>query len=1364
MDYSNKKLEPKHIYLARPDKRLYGVLNGVDETSVSVKENANNTNSLSFTVYKNINGKPSAFYDNIDVLMKVFVDNEWYIINEPPQIDHDGIKEYKTVSAESAEIELSNYDLTTFLVGQGTEASCEMMYYNKHEKDFPIYEKDSSGNTIFDSNGNPKIKCSFPVVKFCDKDNPELSLLHLALYYAKLIPETISTDEDGNEIIDWVSNIDKSPWKIGYIDTMPKEYIDYTVSFDGKEHVGKTRISYLPEESYAFNIDNSDLYSFLTQDVAGAFNCVFVFDTVNCLINAYYIDHIGTDTNAYIGWRNVQNSITATNTDDLYTAYTVSGGDGVTGIEKANFGSSEIEDYSYFMKDNRYLPQSLIDKYKSWIKFRESKRDSYIAANKNYWKSYDKATELSSRVPSDSSVQDWTTKSLKDLMSYYNDFTAMIRGYEKLYVDKKGNFDIEALKKSYSWSNYCEILNYTIPTIVNAIAKKKDGKTEFPEELKSYGGGNLLSNAVFMTSSNWTNIKNSIFNIKDIDVAPAYGITRYASISSPSGETGIKQLDISVTKQAKYALSAFIRSSATGSVRLGYSASSGDPAYTEVSLSSGWARVHISFTAETNKCNVYFSSKEGTPFDICGVMLEIGEAPSSFNYFELDENYLKSCNTNWDLYGTKELEICLEDYSNRMDALVDYSEDYKNAKTDYSEGTYNVKHQLYLDYKKLYDDCNKALEQRKSEYDAAVKEYEQYNKEMLDIKILVQRENYVDKFTDEEENMLKKIYRHTDYTNENVITTDITSTDTTVDKQYALYLDAVENLYASSHPQYSYSDTLDNIYPLEEYKSLVETLHVYDFVHVEVNEIGHFENLRIISITRNPCVYSGELQVEFSTMRQYKSKRNDFASLLGSAVSAAKNSITMNSNVSDKTTSYSITPDFIKAILGSSGFSNYTSGIQSSAIDAITGNFTNLYSKYITADQITAQLIKADSAEFKKLVSESIQTDILTTKILNADKGFFDSLSTKILDVSQANIEDLIAKKVTTDYISAKLISGENGDFIDFVNSNLNFKNITTELLTGSNSDTFIDFVKNQINTSELNAKVANINSLLSGSAGVGDLQTIHLTANNASIDEAVVKNLIAAKISVADLMTHSASAELITLISQDGKPSIAFKGSTQQFYDSSGNVRIQMGQDAKGDFTFSLFDDTGTGVLIDSKTGVHANAIANGLIVNDMIKDGTVSKSKLGFEIVEPNEQGGIDISTIYDGEEKWGAQYISFKESTINSLDGLDKKIDDSIPFQLFFTTSVGSDLAYGVNPSTVVTIHLYRDGKEVTDDYQDSNFIWTRTSADNAGDIYWNEKHSEGSKQITLSLSEDVLMGADFNCSFILDGEILATLNDN
>lgn len=1312
MEYLSGKLEPKFIYLATPDKRLYGVLNGVDENSVSVTENANNTNSLSFTVYKNIDGKPSAFYDNIDVLMRIFIDDEWYIINEAPQIDHDGIKEYKTVSAESAEIELSNYDLATFLIGQGTEASCEMMYYNKHQKDFPVYEKDSDGNTVFDSDGNPKVKYSFPVVKFCDKDNPELSLLHLALYYAKLIPETITTDEDGNEVVDWVSNIDKSPWKIGYIDTMPKEYIDYTVSFDGKEHVGKTRVSYLPEESYAFNIDNSDLYSFLTQDVAGAFNCVFVFDTVNCLINAYYVEHIGTDTNAYIGWRNVQNSITATNTDDLYTAYTVSGGDGLTGIEQANFGSSEIEDYSYFMKDNRYLPQSLIDKYREWLKFRESKRDSYVAANKNYWKTYDKAAELMARVPSDSSIQDWATKSLEDLMSYYDDFTAMIRGYEKLYVDKNGNFDIDALKNSSSWDNYCEILNYTIPTIVNEIAKKKTDKTELSEELKSYGGGNLLSNAVFMTSSDWINIENTLLDIKDIDSSPAYGITRYATASSSIGITGIKQSDISVEKNMKYTLSAFVRSSSSDSVQLGYSTSSGDPVYTGFSLSSGWTRIYITFTAQSNKCSVYFSvepnSKGNNSFDICGTMLEVGESPSSFNYFELDENYLKSCNTNWDLYGIKELEICLEDYSNRLKFLSDYSEEYENADTSYSEETYNIKHQLYLDYKKLYNACNKALEQRTAEYDAAVKEYKQYNKEMLDIKIMVQRENYTDKFTDDEENMLKKIYRHTDYTNENVITTDITTTDTTVDKQYALYLDAVENLYASAHPQYSYSDTLDNVYPLEEYKSLVKTLHVYDYVHVEVSEFGHFESLRIISITRNPCVYNGTLQVEFSTVRQYKSKRNDFTSLLGSAVSAAKNSITMNSSASDKTASYTITPEFIKAILGSSGFSNYTSGIQSSTVDAVTGNFTNLYAKYIDADQIVAKLIKADSAEFKTLVSESMQTDILTAKILNADEGFFKELT-------------------------AQLIKDESGNII-------------------------IDLINNTINASTINSDVAHIKNLLSGSGEFGDLQSIHLTVANSTIDEAVIKELIAAKISVADLMAHSATAELITLISQNGNPAIAFKGATQQFYDSDGNVRIQMGQDGKGNFNFIIRGSDGKTKMFD-ENGITADGIPDGTIIGGMISDNTISKSKLDFPIIETDENGKISITQIKDGNgNEFGFTYNEFQESTKSSLNELDNKINNN-SFKLRISASKGQFFNNGISETTLEA-HLFQNNNEVTENYDSECFLWKRTSFDSSSDTYWNEQHSEGTKKIAITRT-DVMYGANFSCTFTYNGETITSL---
>lgn len=1353
MNYTNKYAVQQFIYIAQPGKRLLGVVGGVDYSTAQINKKGNNTVSLSFVAYESFNGEKSAWYDYLDELMEIFVDGIWFIIKNPPEVNHDGKIESKTIEAESYEIGLQNYDIQRFKVGQGTESSYEMIFQSKYSKEkYP-----------------DKYKNGIPTVKFYNPDEPELSLLHILLHHAGLIPSKKIIDVDGNEVDNWIDNIADSPWQIGEVDTMPRH-----IDSSGQELENPT---YLPEDSYAFDIDNSDLYSVLTQDVSNAFSCIFTFDTVNCKINATYVDHIGKDTNAYIGWRNIQNSLKATRKDELFTTVTVSGGEGIDNIVSVNFGDTDIEDYSYLLEDERYIPTSLKEKYKAWVKYRESKRLDYINLQKKYVDVQEKATEVKSRVPIDGSTEDWSSKSIKDLMQAYDDYTALIRAYESEYIKEDGSFDLDALKKSADWDRYEQIVNYILPTIINKLVSTTDSEAnDIKESLKDYGSGNILKNATFITSSKWYGIGSSLSECNVLNTSPVYGATRYMTIHSNSDSCGIKQKEISTSKGSTYTLSAFIRSANANKIKLGYCSSNDNNDYSKVTyierdITSTWTRVQITFTAPSDISEIYFLC-EGTniAFDITAPMLELGENASTFQYFQMDEEYQKSYLTDWKLYGVDELTSCQKKYSDQMGVLEKYSQEYDSSITDSTEEVYNSYHQLYLDYKKLYDDCTSALVERQKEYDNLISERNNYKSEYDTIAKNVKRENFENvqteypAFTKYEEFLLKKLYKHTDYQNENIISTSITSSVEKIEKEYKLYLDAVERLYAASHPQYTWEDTLDNIYGLEEFQCLIEPLDIYNFIHAEINNNGTFEKLRVTGITYNPCIYQGDFTLTFSSVTRYKTKKNDFNDLLSSALLAQKNALTLSAGNSKNVTSYTITPEFIKSLLGSSSFNAYMSKNNAGTISGITGNFTNLYSKYIDAKQITAQLVKADSAEFKKLVSESIQTDILTTKILNADKGFFDSLSTKILDVSQANIEDLIAKKVTTDYISAKLISGENGDFIDFVNSNLNFKNITTELLTGSNSDTFIDFVKNQINTSELNAKVANINSLLSGSAGVGDLQTIHLTANNASIDEAVVKNLIAAKISVADLMTHSASAELITLISQDGKPSIAFKGSTQQFYDSSGNVRIQMGQDAKGDFTFSLFDDTGTGVLIDSKTGVHANAIANGLIVNDMIKDGTVSKSKLGFEIVEPNEQGGIDISTIYDGEKKWGAQYISFKESTINSLDGLDRKIDDSIPFQLFFTTSVGSDLAYGVNPSTVVTIHLYRDGKEVTDDYQDSNFIWTRTSADNAGDIYWNEKHSEGSKQITLSLSEDVLMGADFNCFFILDGEVLATLNDN
>ena len=1297
MDYTNKYAVQQFIYIAQPGKRLLGVVGGVDYSTAQINKKGNNTVSLSFVAYESFNGEKSAWYDYLDELMEIFVDGIWFIIKNPPEVNHDGKIESKTIEAESYEIGLQNYDIQRFKVGQGTESSYEMMFQSKYPKEkYP-----------------DKYKNGIPTVKFHNPDEPELSLLHILLHHAGLIPSKKVIDSDGNEIDNWVDNIADSPWQIGEIDTMP-----HHIDSSGQELENPT---YLPEDSYAFDIDNSDLYSVLTQDVSNAFSCIFTFDTINCKINATYVDHIGKDTNVYIGWRNIQNSLKATRKDELFTTVTVSGGEGIDNIVSVNFGDTDIEDYSYLLEDERYIPTSLKEKYKAWVKYRESKRLDYINLQKKYVDVQEKATEVKSRVPIDGSTEDWSSKSIKDLMQAYDDYTALIRAYESEYIKEDGSFDLDALKKSADWDRYEQIVNYILPTIINKLVSTTDSEANnIKESLKDYGSGNILKNATFITSSNWYGIGSSLSECNVLDTSPVYGATRYMAIHSNNNSCGIKQKEISTSKGSTYTLSAFIRSANANKIKLGYCSSNDNNDYSKVTyierdITSTWTRVQITFTAPSDISEIYFLC-EGTniAFDITAPMLELGENASTFQYFQMDEEYQKSYLTDWKLYGVDELTSCQKKYSDQMGVLERYSQEYDSSITDSTEEVYNSYHQLYLDYKKLYDDCTSALAERQKEYDNLISERNNYKSEYDTIAKNVKRENFENvqteypAFTKYEEFLLKKLYKHTDYQNENIISTSITSSVEKIEKEYKLYLDAVERLYAASHPQYTWEDTLDNIYGLKEFQCLIEPLDIYNFIHAEINNNGTFEKLRVTGITYNPCIYQGDLTLTFSSVTRYKTKKNDFNDLLSSALSAQKNALTLSAGNSKDVTSYTITPEFIKSLLGSSSFNAYMSKNNAGTVSGITGNFTNLYSKYIDGDQITAQLIKANSAEFKTLVSESIQTDILTTKILNADKGFF--------------------------------------------------KELTTQLIKDESGNVIIDLVNKQINTSELNTTVGNIKHLLAGTGTVGDLEAIHLTAANVVIDEGVIKNLIASKISVADLMSHSATAELITLISSNGNPSIAFKDSTQQFYDKDGNIRVQIGQDGNGNFNFIVKGTDGKTAMFD-ENGITQEGIPDSTIIGNMISNDTISKSKLNFPIVETDKNGNISIKNILDGSGNlFGVKYTEFQNSTNESLKNLNSKIDNSIPFEIRFVTPQGVNTSRKISQITV-KVNLFQNGENVTDKYDNSCFTWERSSYDSSSDKYWNEQHSSGAKTITINRSDVMFSAAYFTCTFSYDGEALA-----
>lgn len=1111
------RTEPSIIYLAKPGKRLYCALGGIDTSTASLSLKTNNTAELTFTVDKYINNTVTDGYEELDELMELYCDGIWFKIVDPPTINNDGLRETKEITAESYEIMLTQYKLKNFKINMGEEDSYEMMYQATHDTN------------------------KFYQIKFYDSENEDLSFLHLVLKHA-----------------------DVPGWHIGYVDNI-------TPDDDGK---------LLPNNICNFEVDDQNVYAFLTQEAAQAYKCVFEFDTVNMTINVYRPDSLGKDTNVVLGFRNIQNSITISRDENLVTQFYVEGLDDYN-IDAVNFGDSVITDLSYFICEP-YMDTSLQEKYNAWQSYRESRREEFINLSKEYNKNLEVLTELMNRVPIDTAQTNWFGKKVEDLKDAYNANMAIIKGLEALYVDDEKNFDLEALKKSHDWPLYESIMNYTLPSIVAALQAQD-------ETVEGFGKGNIIScvNPIVL-GQDWymVNPGTSSFQTIQIDDAPAYGITRGVKVTGTNG--GIYQHNISIEPSQRYTLSCFVKGS--GTFYLGYNNTGEDRKNVAYNITSSWTRVYTSFNLSSRLIDVAFTGTND--FTICGMQLEMGDSPSQFGYFTQSENIIKAYETDWKLYGISELKVKISTYDSCIKELKKsgYADGY-NPLSGYEEAYFTQMHQKYLDYLNLKDQAEAALKERQAEYDKAKKPEIQEKRNQIAKDVLLENfgkvQNKYSAFTDKETYIIKSLYSQSTYTNENIIVTTLDSTADAVDKSKVLYDDALEELYVESHPQYTYTDDVENVYALPEFKEYHEQLAVNDFVRVGITDANYIK-LRVIEITYNPCDLDESMEVTFSNMIQYKAKRNDYNTLLNDALNTSnRNGGRVNSVNKSSTSDYVITSEAIKQIFSNPLFNSMLGG-------TVTGGTGS--GGTITADTIIAELVKAKEGVFDKLTVDTAFMKYLDVKLISADK-----ITTRILEAEQANIEKL----------SAKIIE-----------------------------------------SNQINADMINVKNLLAGNAGVGNLQAVHLTAQNVTIDQAVITDLIAKKMTVADLNTHTATADEFMIISS-GKAGIAFKNSTQQFYDSTGAVRVQIGQDGTGKFNFVVKNGDKTALF--DENGITQTGIPDNTIVNNMISDGTINKEKLSFTMVEPNEQGGIDISQVYLDGKKFGQQYTSFKDQTTEQITNI-------------------------------------------------------------------------------------------------------------
>ena len=350
--------------------------------------------------------------------------------------------------------------------------------------------------------------------------------------------------------------------------------------------------------------------------------------------------------------------------------------------------------------------------------------------------------------------------------------------------------------------------------------------------------------------------------------------------------------------------------------------------------------------------------------------------------------------------------------------------------------------------------------------------------------------------------------------------------------------------------------------------------------------------------------------------------------------------------------------------------------------------------------------------------------------------------------VSSVHIKDLDAKYVQ---VSGKLTAVE-GEFGSIKGNIADFEDAYAKRLSAAEADivqlrtTDLSAVNGRIDV--LDSNYANIRNLLSGAAGIGDLQNIHLTSDNAAIDTALIREAVMQSVSIADLLAGTISTNKFLIASDDG--GIRIQGATQQWSDTDGTVRMQAGRDANGDFTFSLFDKTGKGILIDA-TGVKPDAIADGLIVNKMVADNAgIAGSKLDISSVVSainDSSQSIKSSRIWFDEEKQTLNQLYAQinknittiqlaaESASNTANTArdaivttNQKVSkietgvEGLRTELSETTTDLHGLTDGTllyncsyhdngDGTTTVTAVVYRAGQDVTAEFPEKSFSWIR-----------------------------------------------------
>lgn len=195
-----------------------------------------------------------------------------------------------------------------------------------------------------------------------------------------------------------------------------------------------------------FDIDDSDVYSFLINDVSEAFNCLFIFDTVNMTVNAYDLDNYGDDTNIFVSMDNLAQSMTETiDENSIITCYRVVGGDNVEVAEINPNGTNKIYNFEYYLPE---MEESIQNKVIAYNEKYQSLKLTYQSITDRMRLQLDVIQELYTRNPESAESTDWSLYGLYMLQDKRDSYKNVDEVYCAQGMNKPDSFNYNLYAKN----------------------------------------------------------------------------------------------------------------------------------------------------------------------------------------------------------------------------------------------------------------------------------------------------------------------------------------------------------------------------------------------------------------------------------------------------------------------------------------------------------------------------------------------------------------------------------------------------------------------------------------------------------------------------------------------------------------------------------------------------------------------------------------------------------------------------------------------------------------------------------------------------------------------------------------------------